>query len=149
MKRTAKAQWEGSLQEGKGSLTTQSKTLNKTNYTFKKRFIEGEEGTNPEELIAVAHAGCFTMAVAAALTKQGLEASSLYTKATLSMKEMAISGMRLSISGTVPGMHADAFKALVETAKNDCMVSKILNIPIMAESFFIDENATATTNESA
>jgi len=147
MKRTAKAHWEGSLLEGKGTLTTQSKTLNKTNYTFKKRFIEGEEGTNPEELLAVAHAGCFTMAVAAALTKQGLEPISLHTEATISMKEMEISDIHLSISGTVPGMNVDEFKALVETAKNDCMVSKILNIPIDAECFFVEENAVAATNE--
>lgn len=149
MKRTAKAHWEGNLQEGNGSLTTQSKTLNKTNYTFKKRFIEGEEGTNPEELLAAAHAGCFTMAIVAALTKLNMVPVSLYTQASVTMKEMSISDIHLSISGTVPGMNAAEFNAVVETAKTDCMISKVLNIPIVAESFFIDENATATTSEQA
>ncbi|MDP4189034.1 MAG: OsmC family peroxiredoxin, partial [Bacteroidota bacterium] len=72
MKRTAKAHWSGNLKEGKGTLTTQSGIINNANYSFKTRFEEGDQGTNPEELLAAAHAGCFTMAVASILTQKGL-----------------------------------------------------------------------------
>ena len=71
MKRTAKAHWQGNLKEGKGTLSTQSGVLDKTNYSFKTRFEEGEKGTNPEELLAAAHAGCYTMSVVSILTKKG------------------------------------------------------------------------------
>ena len=82
MKRTANAHWKGTLKEGKGEITTQSATLNKTQYSFKTRFEQGV-GTNPEELIAAAHAGCFTMAVGAALTQAGFTPGDLETDATL------------------------------------------------------------------
>jgi lipoyl-dependent peroxiredoxin len=78
MTRTAKAHWIGNLKEGKGTLTTQSGVLDNTNYSFKTRFEEGEKGTNPEELLAAAHAGCFTMAVCAMLTEKGLIATSRF-----------------------------------------------------------------------
>src|ERR1051325_7243406 len=102
MKRTAKAHWEGSIKEGKGELTTQSEILNKTNCSFKTRFTGEEKGTNPEELLAAAHAGCFTMAVSYALTEKGINVEALDTQATLSMEGTAITGIHLSITGNVP-----------------------------------------------
>lgn len=86
MKRTAKAHWSGNLKEGKGTLTTQSGILKSTKYSFKARFEEDEKVTNPEELLAAAHAGCFTMAVAANLTQKGLNPKSLDTDAVRPLK---------------------------------------------------------------
>jgi osmotically inducible protein OsmC len=134
MKRTAKAHWRGSVKEGKGELTTQSEILNKTNYSFKTRFTEQEAGTNPEELLAASHAGCFTMAVSFALTEQGMPPTSLTTEATLSMEGFAITGMHLSISGIVPGISAETFYAVVKAAEKDCLISKALSIPITSEA---------------
>src|ERR1700710_906033 len=101
MKRTAHAHWNGTLQEGKGELTTQSSTLNNTQYSFKTRFADGV-GTNPEELIAAAHAGCFTMAVGAALSKAGFTPNDLTTEAVLEldMAALAITGIHLELKGT-------------------------------------------------
>lgn len=109
MKRTANALWSGTLNEGKGELTTQSRTLEKTNYSFKTRFVGEEKGTNPEELLAVAHAACFTMAVSYMLSEKGLSLTSLNTEATLSMEGLEITGTHLSITGAVPGINADEF----------------------------------------
>jgi osmotically inducible protein OsmC len=137
MKRTAKAQWSGSLKDGKGTLTTQSGTLNNTNYNFKFRFEEGEKGTNPEELIAAAHAGCFTMWVSSVLTNKGLNPKSLDTEATLTLEGTSITGIHLSITGSVPGMNADEFNAVTKEAEKDCIISKALSVPISSESHFV------------
>ncbi|RUT72549.1 OsmC family peroxiredoxin [Flavobacterium cupreum] len=134
MKRTAKAQWTGSVKEGKGELTTQSGILNKTNYSFKTRFTGEEKGTNPEELLAAAHAGCFTMAVSFALTEQGMPPTALTTEAVLSMEGFDISGIHLSITGIVPGISAETFNALVKVAEKDCLISKALRIAITSEA---------------
>lgn len=133
MKRTAKAHWAGSIKEGKGQLTTQSEILNKTNYSFKTRFTGEEKGTNPEELLAAAHAGCFTMAVSLALTEKGFNPESLDTEATLSMEGFDIKSIHLSIAGTVPGIHATEFEAIVSGAEKNCLISKVLNIPISSD----------------
>jgi len=134
MKRTAKAQWTGSVKEGKGELTTQSEILNKTNYSFKTRFTGEEKGTNPEELLTAAHAGCFTMAVSYALTEQGTPPTSLTTITTLSMEGFDISGMHLSITGIVPGISSDTFNAIVKVAEKDCLISKALSLQITSEA---------------
>lgn len=134
MKRTAKAHWAGSIKEGKGQLTTQSETLNQTNYSFKTRFADGEKGTNPEELLAAAHAGCFTMAVSFALTEQGLVPESLDTEATLSMEGLSITSVHLSITGHVAGISAAAFEAITKDAEQNCLISNLLNIPISSEA---------------
>ncbi|MDR3025028.1 OsmC family peroxiredoxin [Chryseobacterium sp.] len=134
MKRTAKAHWAGSVKEGKGELTTQSEILNKTNYSFKTRFTGEEKGTNPEELLAVAHAACFTMAVSHSLTEQGFEAVSLDTEATLSMEGFDITGIHLSITGYVPGIDEDCFHTITKTAEQNCLISKALKIKISSES---------------
>src|SRR6218665_4083374 len=114
MKRTANAHWEGSLKEGKGHLSTQSGLLEKSNYSFKTRFEEGVKGTNPEELLAAAHAGCFTMAVSAGLTQKGLTPTSLDTEAILSMEGLTITGVHLVLKGSVHGISAQDFKADIQ-----------------------------------
>lgn len=136
MKRTAKAHWAGTLKEGKGNLSTQSGILEKTNYSFKTRFEDGENGTNPEELLGAAHAGCFTMQVGAALTKKGLSATALDTEASISMDSSGVSGVHLNITGSVPGITAEEFDAITKEASKNCMISKALSIKITSESHF-------------
>ncbi|HTI94610.1 MAG TPA: OsmC family peroxiredoxin [Puia sp.] len=137
MKRTAKAHWAGSVKEGRGELTTQSEILSKTNYSFRTRFVGDETGTNPEELLAAAHAGCFTMAVSFALTEIGLNAVSLDTEATISMESTGITGVHLSISGNVPGISAEVFEAITQGAEKNCLISKVLNLPISSEAYLV------------
>jgi len=137
MKRTAKAHWEGTLKEGKGSITTPSGILDKTNYSFKTRFEEGEKGTNPEELLAAAHAGCFTMAVGAILTQKGLNPKGLDTEAVVSMEGLAVTGVHLIISGSVEGINATEFEAITKDAEKNCIISKVLSVPITSEAKFI------------
>ncbi|WP_158841035.1 OsmC family peroxiredoxin [Polaribacter sp. L3A8] len=134
MKRITTANWQGSLKEGKGSLSTQSKILDKTNYSFKTRFEEGEKGTNPEELLAAAHAGCFTMSVASILDKKGLTPDKLDTKAILTLKGLDITDIHLSITGAVKGIDADAFAVIVKDAEGNCIISKALKVTITSES---------------
>jgi lipoyl-dependent peroxiredoxin len=136
MIRTATAHWEGNLKEGKGTLSTQSGVLESTNYSFKTRFEEGEKGTNPEELLAAAHAGCFTMAVSSMLNAKGITANKLDTIATLSMEGLTISGMHLNITGSVPGINAEEFATITKDAEQNCLISKTLNIPITSEVHF-------------
>ncbi len=137
MKRTAKAHWTGTVKEGKGQLTTQSEILNKTNYSFKTRFEGGEKGTNPEELLAAAHAGCFTMAVSLALTEKGLSPEALDTQATVSMEGLSISGVHLSITGSVKGISESEFTAIAKSAEKNCLISKVLSIPITSDAHLL------------
>ena len=137
MKRTAKAYWSGNLKDGRGSLTTQSGTLENTNYSSKTRFGEGNYGTNPEELLAVAHAGCFTMAVCAILTEKGLSPISLDTEATLSMEGLTITEIHLSITGSVSGVNTEEFAAVTKDAEKNCIISKALSIPISSEAYLV------------
>jgi osmotically inducible protein OsmC len=132
MKRTANAHWNGTLQEGKGEITTQSTILNKTQYSFKTRFADGV-GTNPEELIAAAHAGCFTMAVGAALSQAGITPGDLTTDAILDldMQALEIKGIHLELKASViDGVDEAKFKEVAEGAKTGCIVSKALSVPI-------------------
>lgn len=132
MKRTANAHWNGTLQEGKGEITTQSTILNKTQYSFKTRFADGV-GTNPEELIAAAHAGCFTMAVGAALSQAGITPGDLTTDAILDldMQALEIKGIHLELKASViDGVDEAKFKEVAEGAKAGCIVSKALSVPI-------------------
>lgn len=133
MKRTAKAHWSGNLKEGKGDLTLQSGVLNKANYSFKTRF-EGEPGTNPEELLAAAHAGCFTMAVSAIFTQKGISPTSLDTEAILDLQGLDVTGIHLVITGSVPGITAEEFEAVTKDAEKNCIISKALKVPITSES---------------
>lgn len=132
MKRTAKAHWTGTLKDGQGTISTQSTVLNNTQYSFKTRFADGV-GTNPEELIAAAHAGCFTMAVGAALTQAGFTPGDLETEAILDLDMMALSitGIHLELkASTIEGVSADKFNEIAEGAKSGCIISKALNVPI-------------------
>ena len=132
MKRTANAHWNGTLQAGQGEITTQSTVLNKTQYSFKTRFADGV-GTNPEELIAAAHAGCFTMAVGAALSQAGITPGDLTTDAILDldMQALSITGIHLELKASViDGVDEAKFKEVAEGAKAGCIVSKALNVPI-------------------
>lgn len=132
MKRTAKAHWNGTLKEGKGEITTQSTVLNNTQYSFKTRFADGV-GTNPEELIAAAHAGCFTMAVGAALSQAGFTPNDLTTDAILDldMATLSITGIHLELKASaIEGVSEEKFKEVAEGAKANCIISKALNVPI-------------------
>ena len=133
MKRTASAHWEGDLKAGSGHLSTQSSVLNKTQYSFNTRFADGI-GTNPEELLAAAHAGCFTMAVTSALSKENIKATSLDTEATLTMENLVITGIHLSIKGKVPGITAAKFQEVTKGAEQNCIVSKALRVPITSDA---------------
>jgi osmotically inducible protein OsmC len=133
IKRHASASWSGTGKEGRGALTTQSATLSDTPYSFTARFGDGK-GTNPEELIAAAHAGCFTMALAFQLSGAGLTPEQLETNADLTMEQegggWTIKAVALTLRGKVPGVTADSFQKLAETAKANCPVSKVLNATI-------------------
>jgi len=131
MKRTASAAWRGNLKNGKGALSTQSGILSETAYGFTTRF-EDEPGTNPEELIGAAHAGCFTMALAARLEKEGMTANSLQTTAAVTLEKadggFAITAIHLELVGDIPGNDLASFQKIAEIAKLECPVSKLLAI---------------------
>jgi osmotically inducible protein OsmC len=131
MKRTAKAHWSGTLQEGKGEISTQSTVLNETQYSFKTRFADGI-GTNPEELIAAAHAGCFSMALSATLAHHNITASDIYTTAIvdLDMQALSITGIHLEVKASIKGVNEATFTEIAEGAKAHCIISKALNVPI-------------------
>ncbi|MGN8067774.1 OsmC family peroxiredoxin [Mucilaginibacter sp. 22184] len=128
MKRTAKAFWEGDLKIGHGTLSTQSQVLDQTQYSFNTRFAEGI-GTNPEELLAASHAGCFTMALAYALSQQKFQPGELNTTAavTLDMATGSISLIELELSATaIEGLSFDGFQEIALQAKTNCVISKAL-----------------------
>ena len=129
MKRNATAVWNGSLKEGAGKLTTQSTTLKDTQYSFKARFDEGV-GTNPEELIAAAHAGCFTMQLSAYITEAGFEIDSIQSKCDVDFVDGTIITSHLTVDAKVKDITADAFQELVTKAEKNCPVSKVLNAAI-------------------
>ena len=136
MKRTASAHWEGDLKAGKGSLSTQSTTLNKTQYSYNTRFADGI-GTNPEELLAAAHAGCFTMAVSLILGQAGFTATSLDTLASVNMEGLVITNVHLSIKGQVPNISQQQFLEITKGAEKNCIISKALSIPITSDAVLI------------
>ena len=132
MKRIAKAQWNGNLKNGKGTISSQSTILNQIPYSFKTRFESGV-GTNPEELIAAAHAGCFTMSVSATLERAGFLANDLSTEAILEvdLANLKITGIHLDLKASlIAGVSAGAFQEIAEGAKANCIVSKALSVPI-------------------
>jgi len=131
--RSATAVWEGSGKEGKGTLATQSGVLDSTPYSFQKRFGE-EKGTNPEELIAAAHAGCFTMALAFALQGEGLTAGRLETTAKVTLESegagFKISRSALTLKAAVPGVEKAKFEQIALGAKTGCPVSKLMTAEV-------------------
>ena len=128
MKRSASAQWRGDLKTGKGEISTASGVLSSTPYSFQTRFEEGK-GTNPEELLAAAHAGCFTMAVSAQLAQANLTAESLETTCTIALEKQAdgftITESHLELHARVPGASQEAFEKATQAAKAGCPVSKL------------------------
>ena len=137
MKRTASAQWRGDLKSGKGSLSTASGVLSGTPYSFHSRFEEGQ-GTNPEELLAAAHAGCFTMALSAQLAGAGLTAESLETTCSISLEKQpdgfAITESHLELKARIPGATQEQFDTAVNAAKAGCPVSKLYKANITLTS---------------
>jgi osmotically inducible protein OsmC len=137
MKRSAQAKWQGDLKTGAGSLSTASGTLATTPYSFHSRFEQGA-GTNPEELLAAAHAGCFTMAVSAQLTQAGLKAESLETSCTITLEQkdgsFAITESHLELKAKIPGATAETFEKATNAAKSGCPVSKLFNATITLEA---------------
>ncbi|MCK7556058.1 OsmC family peroxiredoxin [Chitinophaga sedimenti] len=128
MKRTANAHWEGNMKEGKGDLTTQTTTLNHTQYSFNSRFADGI-GTNPEELLGAAHAGCYTMALSAFLQNEGITAGTLDTKAIVELDavKLAITNIQLELTASaIDGVSEEQFTAIAKAAKENCPVSKAL-----------------------
>jgi osmotically inducible protein OsmC len=137
MKRTAQAHWQGDLKNGAGSLTTASHTLKSTPYSFHSRFEEGQ-GTNPEELLAAAHAGCFTMALSAQLAQAGLTATSLETECTITLEKkeggFEITESHLDLKAVVPNATKEAFDTAVKAAEAGCPVSKLYKTNITVTS---------------
>jgi lipoyl-dependent peroxiredoxin len=131
MKRNATAVWNGTGKEGTGHLTTQSTTLNKTQYSFNSRFAEGV-GTNPEELVAAAHAGCFSMKLSFALNAAGFTADEIETNCviTLDPAQGAVTESALTVTASVPGISQEQFDACAADAKANCPISKLLNANI-------------------
>lgn len=137
MKRTATAIWNGGIKDGKGSISTQSGLLDNAQYGFSTRFENGA-GTNPEELIAAAHAGCFTMALSGQLGEAGLTAERLATSAAVTLEKQAdgfaITAVHLDLTAKIPGADQQTFDALANKAKTGCPVSKLLNVPITLDA---------------
>ena len=137
MKRTASAEWRGDLKSGKGTVSTASGVLSQSAYSFHTRFEEGK-GTNPEELLAAAHAGCFSMALSAQLGLANLTAESIQTTCTISLEKQAdgfgITESHLDLKARVPGASQEAFDRAVEAAKTGCPVSKLYKTNITLTS---------------
>jgi len=133
MTRNATAVWNGTGKEGTGHLTTQSTTLNKTQYSFNSRFAEGV-GTNPEELAAAAHAGCFTMKLSFVLNAAGFTADELSTKCEITLDNGAITSSHLIVTAKVPGISKEQFDASVKDAEANCPISKLFNTKITADA---------------
>jgi osmotically inducible protein OsmC len=137
MKRTASAVWQGDLKSGKGTVSTESTVLSQAQYSFGTRFENGK-GTNPEELIAAAHAGCFTMALSGQLGNAGLAADKLETTATVSFEKLeagwTVTQIHLYVRGTVPKADAAAWEKATAAAKAGCPISRLLNTTITMEA---------------
>jgi osmotically inducible protein OsmC len=137
MKRNASAVWKGDLKSGKGTISTDSGVLSDTQYSFKTRFEDGK-GTNPEELIAAAHAGCFSMALSSELGKLGLTADTISTTASVSLEKtdagFTITAVHLDLKAKVPGADKGTFETAANNAKKGCPVSRVLNAEITLDA---------------
>ena len=137
MQRTAKAQWRGDLKSGSGIISSASGALSSTPYSFHTRFEQGQ-GTNPEELLAAAHAGCFSMALSLALQQEGLKAESIDTTCTITLDKdgegFAITRSHLELRANIPGGSQEAFERASQAAKNGCPVSKLYDTEITLDA---------------
>lgn len=127
--RKANANWKGTGMEGKGTISTQSTTLDKAQLSFKTRFADGV-GTNPEELIAAAHSGCFTMQLSFLLNEEGFTADDLSTEASVTFEDGTITLIHLELNGKVPSITAEKFTEIATKAKEICPISKLLKTEI-------------------
>jgi lipoyl-dependent peroxiredoxin len=137
MNRKATAEWKGDLKGGKGIMSTESGALHEAAYSFVTRF-ENTPGTNPEELIAAAHAGCFSMALSAELQKAGMSPESVQTTATVTLEMLpggpTVTESHLDVTAHVPGVDRDAFLKVAEAAKRGCPISRLLNAKITMDA---------------
>ena len=133
MIRNATAVWNGSGKDGTGHLTSGSKALDKTQYSYKSRFESGV-GTNPEELIAAAHAGCFTMKLSFVLGEAGFTPENLETKCDVTFENGAVTKSHLTVKGKVPGISKEKFEQCVKDAEQNCPISKLLKTQISSEA---------------
>jgi osmotically inducible protein OsmC len=133
MKRNATAIWQGTGKEGKGNLTTQSNTLSNTQYSYLSRFEEGA-GTNPGELVAAAHAGCFSMKLSFVIDAAGFKAEKLETKCEITLENGAITSSHLTLVADVPGIDKAKFNEAVADAEKNCPISKLLNTAISVDA---------------
>jgi len=136
MKRTANANWQGTGKEGKGSLSTQSTVLNNTQYSYLSRFENGI-GTNPEELVAAAHAGCFSMKLSFNLTAAGTPPENIDTQCEITLDQGSVTSSKLTVKAKVPGISKEKFDELVADAEKNCPISKLLNTAISCEASLI------------
>ena len=146
MIRKASAVWKGSLKEGKGTISTDSGVLSNTQYSFSTRFENGK-GTNPEELIAAAHAGCFTMALSAQLGNAGITPETLETTASLTLEKLdagfTVTKVHLDVAGRIPGNDKAAFEKAAQEAKAGCPISRLLKAEITMTARLLEEQATS------
>ena len=146
MVRKASAVWNGSLKEGKGTISTDSKVLSNAQYSFSTRFENGI-GTNPEELIAAAHAGCFTMALSAQLGNAGITPESLETTAAVTLEKtdagFTITKVHLDVTGKIPGADAAAFEKAAKNAETGCPISRLLKAEITMTAKLVGERASS------
>jgi osmotically inducible protein OsmC len=133
MKRSASANWKGTGKEGKGTVSTQTGVLSNTPYSFTSRFEDGA-GTNPEELVAAAHAGCFTMKLSFVISAAGLTPGNIDTKATITFENGAITNSHLEVTASVPGLDAEKFAEYAKDAEENCPISKLLNTNITMDA---------------
>ena len=140
MKRSASAVWKGGLRDGNGTVSTESGVLANTPYNFRMRF-ENEKGTNPEELVAAAHAACFSMALSMILGQAGMTAESIDTKATVSLEQVgdgfAVTSSHLQTTVKIPNADKAAFEKAVAAAKTGCPISKLLNATITMDATLV------------
>jgi len=136
MKRNATAVWLGTGKEGKGSLTTQSNVLSNTQYSYKSRFEEGT-GTNPEELVAAAHAGCFSMKLSFNVDAAGFKAERLETKCDITLENGSITNSHLTLIAKIDGIDKAKFDELVADAEKNCPISKLLNAKITVSATLV------------
>jgi osmotically inducible protein OsmC len=146
MLRKASAVWNGSLKEGKGKISTDSKVLSNAQYSFSTRFEDGI-GTNPEELIAAAHAGCFSMALSAQLGNAGMTPESIETTAGVTLEKteagFTITKVHLDVTANVPGANAAAFETAAQNAKAGCPISRLLKAEITMTAKLVGERASS------
>jgi lipoyl-dependent peroxiredoxin len=133
MKRNATAVWQGTGKEGKGTLTTQSKVLSDTQYSYKSRFEEGT-GTNPEELVAAAHAGCFAMKLSFNIDGAGFKAEKLEAKGEITLEDGKITRSHITLKAKIDGISQEKFKELVADAEKNCPISKLLDTEISVDA---------------